>query len=248
MELEVDQAKLNFETHGNPNNSPLVLWHGAGCTLRMWDNVISGLVGKFYVVTFDIRGAGKSLNFDESEDAFSFEKYSEDLNHLLSHLKIGKFNLWSMAWGTRAALAYSFLNSDKILSAVFSDASIASADVEAQRKGLKKAMARQELMGIQKFELPKGWNEHINKKNAELSLTAAAKFNLDKAVSSISYPFLVMTGDHDPNLTSSKDIVNRSASGNLKILDDVGHGSVLQRPDLVLENFLSWHNLEILES
>ena len=40
-------------------------------------------------------------------------------------------------------LAYSFLNSDKILSAVFSDASIASADVEAQRKGLKKAMARQ---------------------------------------------------------------------------------------------------------
>ena len=62
MELEVDQAKLNFETHGNPKNSPLVLWHGAGCTLRMWDNVISGLVGKFYVVTFDIRGAGKSLN------------------------------------------------------------------------------------------------------------------------------------------------------------------------------------------
>ena len=91
MELEVDQAKLNFETHGNPKNSPLVLWHGAGCTLRMWDNVISGLVDKFYVVTFDIRGAGKSLNFDESEDAFSFEKYSEDLNYLLSHLKIRKF-------------------------------------------------------------------------------------------------------------------------------------------------------------
>ena len=48
-------------------------------------------------VTFDIRGAGKSLNFDDSEDVFSFEKYSEDLNHLLRHLKIGKFNLWSMA-------------------------------------------------------------------------------------------------------------------------------------------------------
>ena len=73
-----------------------------------------------------------------------------------------------MAWGTRAALAYSSLNSDKILSAVFSDASISSADVEAQREGAKRAMARQESMGIQKFELPKGWNEHINKKNAEL--------------------------------------------------------------------------------
>lgn len=245
MELEVDKAKLNFETHGNPKNSPLVLWHGAGCTLRMWDKIISGLVSKFYVVTFDIRGAGKSLNLEDSEDVFSFEQYSEDLNHLLRHLKIEKFNLWSMAWGTRAALAYSFLNPDKILSAVFSDASIASADIEAQRKGLKKAMARQELMGIEKFDLPNGWNEHINKKNADLSLTAAGKFNLDKAVSRITYPFLVMTGDHDPNLASSKDIVNRCASGNLKILDDVGHGSVLQRPDLVLENFLSWHNMQI---
>ena len=35
-------------------------------------------------MTFDIRGAGKSLNFDENEDVFSFEKYSEDLNDLLS--------------------------------------------------------------------------------------------------------------------------------------------------------------------
>ena len=64
-----------------------------GLPLRMWDNVISGLVSKFYVVTFDIRGAGKSLNFDDNEDVFSFEKYSEDLNYLLRHLKIGKFNL-----------------------------------------------------------------------------------------------------------------------------------------------------------
>ena len=142
-----------------------------------------------------------------------------------------------MAWGTRAALAYSSLNSDKILSAVFSDASIASADVEAQREGMKKAMARQESMGIQKFELPEGWNEHFTKKNADLSLTAAAKFKLDKVIQHL-FPFFVMTGDHDPNLTSSKDIVSRSAFGNLKILDDVGHGSVLQRPDLVLENFM----------
>ena len=50
-------GQASFETHGNPKNSPLVL--ACGLPLRMWDNV-SGLVGKFHVVTFDIRGQVKA--------------------------------------------------------------------------------------------------------------------------------------------------------------------------------------------
>jgi hypothetical protein len=50
-----------------------------------------------------------------------------------------------------------------------------------------------------------------------------------------------MTGDHDPNLSSSKDIANSSSTGQLRILKNVGHGSILQRPDLTLNNFLDWH-------
>ena len=50
-----------------------------------------------------------------------------------------------------------------------------------------------------------------------------------------------MTGDHDPNLYSSKEMVEDSEIGQIKILEGVGHGSVLQRPDLTLEEFLNWH-------
>jgi hypothetical protein len=49
-----------------------------------------------------------------------------------------------------------------------------------------------------------------------------------------------MTGDHDPNLSSSKDMVSSSSTGELKVLENVGHGSVLQRPDLTVECFLEW--------
>ena len=146
-----------------------------------------------------------------------------------------------MAWGTRAALAYCSLNGDRILSAVFSDASIASADIKAQRKGMKEAIAKQELMGIDSFDLPEQWNYHLDQKSADLSLTAATRFKLDKVVASIKFPFLVMTGDHDPNLDSSEEIVSASAFGELKVLENVGHGSVLQRPDLTLKEFMEWH-------
>ena len=145
MEIELDKAKLYFETQGNPDNPPLVLWHGAGCTLRMWDMALDSLKREFFCITFDIRGAGQSsVNFDTASQ-FTFEQYSKDINLILAELDIQNTHLWSMAWGTRAAIAYSSLYPEKVISAVFSDASIGSANVEAQKEGARKALAIQRI-------------------------------------------------------------------------------------------------------
>ena len=242
MELELDHAKLNFDTKGNQNNPPLVLWHGAGCTLKMWDLVTKELQKSFYTIAFDIRGVGKSINLTQDIESYTFERYSKDLNKILEFLDVERFHIWSMAWGTRAAIAYSSLHADRVISAVFSDASIGKADVEAQKAGLKDALALQDKSGIKRHAMPEGWNEHLNTESARLSLGAASKFDLNKAFAKISFPFLIMTGDHDPNLTSSQDMLNQSDTGELRVLKNVGHGSVLQRPDLVVKNFLDWHS------
>tara|TARA_B100001175_G_scaffold42333_1_gene31626 strand:- start:548 stop:1291 length:744 start_codon:yes stop_codon:yes gene_type:complete len=242
MEIELDKAKLYFEVQGNPDNPPLVLWHGAGCTLRMWDLVVEQLKNLYFTIAFDIRGAGNSINNDLNEDAYTFQQYSEDLNSILNFLDINQVHLWSMAWGTRAAIAYSSLNPNKVLSAVFSDASIEIADIDAQRLGSREALSKQDESGIERFNLPQGWNIHADKDSAAKSLSAAAKFDLQTAFSHIDFPFMIMTGDHDPNLSSSKNMVSNLKGGELRILENVGHGSILQRPDLTVESFLEWHN------
>ena len=147
-----------------------------------------------------------------------------------------------MAWGTRAAIAYCSLNPEKVISAVFSDASIDEADISAQKEGIKKALAAQEEMGIARFDLPQGWNEHLNSETAQLSLIAASKFNLADAIEGLDFPVMIMTGGFDPNLKSSKEIAVRLPSAELKVLEGVGHGSILQRPDLTLENFIEFHS------
>ncbi len=147
-----------------------------------------------------------------------------------------------MAWGTRAAIAYCSLNPEKVLSAVFSDASIGMADVTAQKEGAKKALSIQDKAGVPRFDLPLGWNEHLDSDTAQLSLSAASKFNLSDVIEGLTMPIRIMTGDHDPNLHSSKQILQRLPSAELKILEGVGHGSVLQRPDLTLDNFIEFHN------
>ena len=45
-------------------------------------------------------------------------------------------------------------------------------------------------------------------------------------------------GDHDPNLEYSREIVERVPGARLVVMENVGHGSVLQRPDLTTKIFL----------
>jgi len=241
MQIDVEDAILNYEISGDSSNPTLVLWHGAGCSLRMWDIALNSLKDRFFCLAFDVRGAGQSIAGIEPPDQFTFEQYSKDINAILEELEIQKLHLWSMAWGTRAAMAYCSLNPGKVLSAVFSDASIGVADVAAQKEGVKKALSIQDDSGITRFDLPLGWNKHRNLETAELSLSAAAKFNLSEVIEELQLPIMLMTGDHDPNLESSKEILDRLPLAKLKILEGVGHGSVLQRPDLTVTNVVEFH-------
>ena len=241
MQIEVEGATLNYEISGDTSNPALVLWHGAGCSLRMWDTVLKDLKDSFFCIAFDIRGAGQSLAKAGPFDQFTFEQYSKDVNFILKELDIKKLHVWSMAWGTRAAIAYCSLNPEKILSAVFSDASIGVADIKAQKEGVKKALSIQEKAGVPRFDLPLGWNEHHDYDTAQLSLSAASKFHLSHVIESLKMPIMIMTGDHDPNLQSSIEILLRLPAAEFKLLEGVGHGSILQRPDLTIDNFIEFH-------
>ena len=242
MKIEVEGASIEVELNGDLNKPGLMLWHGAGCTLRMWDHVIEYLKDSFLIISFDIRGAGQSVVTKGVEGEYTFEQYSSDANRILDHLGLETVHIWSMAWGSRAAMAYCALNSEKIISAVFSDASIGVADIEAQKLGAKKAFLKQSKSGIKTFLKPTGWNEHVNQETVSLSLAAAGKFNLNLSIQHLNMPVMVMTGDHDPNLDSSKKIVNQLPNAKLVILEDIGHGSVLQRPDLTSKCFIDFHD------
>ena len=242
MQIEVEGATLNYEISGDTSNPALVLWHGAGCSLRMWDTVLKDLKDSFFCIAFDIRGAGQSVVNTGPSDQFTFEQYSKDVNFILKELDIKKLHTWSMAWGTRAAIAYCSLNPEKVLSAVFSDASIGVADIKAQKEGVRKALSIQEKAGVPRFDLPPGWNEHHDHDTAQLSLSATSKFNLSDVIEDLKMPIMIMTGDHDPNLQSSKEILLRLPSAELKLLEGVGHGSILQRPDLSIDNFIEFHS------
>ncbi|MBT3425424.1 MAG: alpha/beta fold hydrolase [Gammaproteobacteria bacterium] len=234
--IEVDGARLNIVIEGKNKAKPVLLWHGAACNLKMWDQVTSRLKNDFQFIGFDIRGVGSSVPTD-NKDQYNFECYARDASIILDTLGIDQCHVWSMAWGSRAALAFCSLYPDRVSSAAFYDASIGPADVKAQKIGHQTALARQKKAGIERFDLPEDWNKHQNDETMRQAMAAAASFNLPAAALKLSLPVLVATGDCDPNLVSSRELVSIIDSARLEIMKNVGHGSVLQRPDLAAAIF-----------
>ena len=60
------QADLYAETHGD--GPPLLLLHGWGLNLRVWDSLIPLLVPRFKVITIDLPGHGRSAWQSEARD------------------------------------------------------------------------------------------------------------------------------------------------------------------------------------
>ena len=237
MYFEIDGANINYALDG-PEHAPLVVhWNGANCALGMWDEAIPRINGHFRSLRFDARGIGSSSPASNPDTDYTFERYVADVNAIVDSLGVEKYHLWSMAWGSRAAIAYCSKNVGRVNNAVLHDASMAKADPTTQKEGAKVAVEKQISQGIKKFEKPANYNLNHQPELVPSALAAAAGFDLSSAINQLSLPVLLVTGDHDPNLASSREINKTLVNSSLLVLENVGHGSVLQRPDLCINSF-----------
>ena len=227
-----DGAILQVEEDGA--GTPLLLVNGAFCTLRQWDRVVADLSPSFRVIRHDVRGSGRSGPGPES--GYRFEQYADDIATICDRLEVGPAMLWGMAWGARVALVAAVRHADRFRRLVLSDLAIDPADVEAQKAGARAAREARAREGIAELPLPDGWRDHEDFEVAKKAMAATVYHeDLMPFVTRVGMPVLVATGEHDPNLVSSRRALSGIADGRLAVLAHTGHGSVLQRPDLVTE-------------
>ena len=112
-------------------------------------------------------------------------------------------------------------------------------DTDRMTDGAKLAAEARARAGIESVAPPEGWNEHEDADEARKALGASLYHeDLMPFVANVAMPTLIATGEHDPNLASSRRALAGLRNGRLEVLAHTGHGSVLQRPDLVLQRAL----------
>ncbi len=78
-----DKISLHYEVRGV--GAPLILIHGLALSSEIWKPQIDRLCKYFRIVTYDLRGHGKS-DKPEDESAYSGERFVQDLLDLYRHL------------------------------------------------------------------------------------------------------------------------------------------------------------------
>ena len=96
--LDRPGARLVYEVAGD--GPAVVLIHGFGLDMRMWDPQVGPLADRFRVVRYDCRGFGASGPFDPAVPY----THAGDLVALLDHLDIGEAVLAGLSFGGRVAL------------------------------------------------------------------------------------------------------------------------------------------------
>lgn len=114
--LSLPGARLAYQVAGD--GPAVVLVHGFGLDMRMWDPQAEYLAGRHRVVRYDCRGFGSSGPFDPAV-AYT---HAGDLLALLDHLGIGQAVLAGLSFGGRVVLQTALAAPDRVRGLVLLDA------------------------------------------------------------------------------------------------------------------------------
>ena len=238
----------------------LFLIHGIGAAKDAWRLLVAQLSKHFTVITYDLRGHGKSpiTNLD-----FTLNDLIADLERLREKTKIEKAHFIGHSLGGMIAPAYAKKFPENTLS-VGLLSTVAGRSIEDRDKVLK-IIKSMEVEGITKIlpTLKTRWfTDHFIKNNPSLVerrikqvidtnpevflnvFKIYAETEMISWLNEIKKPCLLMTGENDGGCSPShnKKMSNEIENSKLVIIPKVKHSFLIEAPDLIADNLLSFIN------
>ena len=247
------------------NRLTLVFIHGLSGSSSAWLPYEKIFENKYNVITYDIRGHGKSKKFPNYSD-YEIKNFAGDLYDLVSHLSISKFILISHSFASLPAAEYIKLHPENVLVVVFLSP-IFDLEKSFLSKISRPILKLSKILGLFPFNSkPRGqidyakyrnttdWSirrNYADVKNTTLrvylhSLKQSLKVNQEYLLEKIKVPTLIIHGARDTmapvanSITLSKKIKN----SQLMIIPDIDHIVVLNKVKEVsdaIESFIEKH-------
>jgi 3-oxoadipate enol-lactonase len=101
MRATINGWSIDYNTYGKTSGLPVVFIHGFPFSQEMWRSQVAELSGDCRVITYDVRGHGKS---EVGDGQYTIEFFVDDLIGLLDHLRIEKAMIVGLSMGGYIAL------------------------------------------------------------------------------------------------------------------------------------------------
>lgn len=249
----------DYELTGS--GTPIVFVHGGWMSADMWDPQVDFFGEEYQVLTYDIRGHGRTGG--SAESTYSIDRFVEDLRELVEALSLDTPILCGLSLGGMIAQTYANRYPDDVRGLVLAGAmqsfpplpvTRSQQEVLFPRAALYPSMYlvgsrsyfRLLLQGIQLAQGGRPWiaiDDEVRRyatdevrriRTTEFVKIFDAMYEFDtRGDLEIAAPTLVLTGDHEapPVVAQSDRLVETIDDATRATIPDAGHLSNLDNPD-----------------
>lgn len=251
LTIPVNQFPLSYDDLGE-GKIPMIFLHGFPFDKSMWQGQLEFLKTDYRVIACDIRGFGKST---DEVTSLRIDLFSEDLIAFMNSLHIEKAIICGLSMGGFIALNAIQKFPDRFAALILCDTQCIAdtAEVKAKRYKIIEDIAAngvtdfnegfiKSVFHTDSFSNKKELVESLRKvvfANSphiiSIGLTALAeRTETCAALSSITVPTLIICGREDAvtPLAQSESMHAAIKGSVLKVIDDAGHVSNLEQPQL----------------
>jgi 3-oxoadipate enol-lactonase len=236
----------DFEDRGEA----LIFVHAFPLSSKMWKPQIEFFSRKFRVITYDVRGLGKSKS---DNNTFTMETYANDLLEVVNYFNAGKVHACGLSMGGYILQRAFIKNPEAFKSLTLADTRSERDDdnglinrsqvIENLRAGKRNEFATeflQKLINKKSYENPgiKNFLEDIIAENTTegicgAQLALATRVNSKDYLNKINVPVLILVGEDDILTPPSAAEVMKSLipDSEMKIIKNSGHMSNLENTD-----------------
>ncbi|MGX2030388.1 MULTISPECIES: alpha/beta fold hydrolase [Methylocaldum] len=257
--LQIRGAELHYESLGH--GPSLLFIHGLGSSTRDWEAQLAYFSPRFHVVTFDLRGHGRS---DKPPGPYSILGFAADTAELIRLLSLGPTHVVGLSMGGMIAFQLAISAPELVQSLVIVNSgpefilrTLRARLQIVQRKLIVRLLGMRQMgkvLGKRLFPEPEQaelrqlfidrWAENDPRAYLD-ALRALIGWTVADHLDAIHCPALVITSDQDYTPIAVKETyVARMPQAELAIIRDARHMLPLERPDAfnqVLMEFLLKH-------
>ena len=258
--IQINDIDTYYENAGK--GEPLLLIHGLGSSSRNWEKQVNYFAEKYRVITYDLRGHGRS---SKPPGPYSMRGFAEDAAGLLTALEAAPAHVVGISMGGMIAFELAAYYPDLLKSLVIVN-SVPDMRVTSPREYLEmwprflilKALGVRRMgMALGKRLFPKPEQEETrrvfverwaqnDKRAYEEALRAVLGWSVEARLGEIHCPVLVIAAEKDYwPLDVKQAYAARMPDARLAVIADARHAVAVERPDefnQILDEFLASQN------
>jgi 3-oxoadipate enol-lactonase len=260
MKTEINGAEIYYTDTGDKSAAPIVLIHGFPFNSGMWRPQVDLLKTTFRVITYDVRGHGRS---DVGDGQYTLEMFVDDLIGLMDCLQLEKVVLCGLSMGGYIALRAVERNPERCCALILCDT---TSNADSNEAKLRRAASIKAIKstGVNPYaeEFPKAvlsaqtflkrtdvveTVRRMIESNSPIGicgalLAMAARTETTTSLPKISVPTLILVGEQDK--TTPPELSEKThqliPNSELQIVSNAAHLSNLENSEEFNSNLLNF--------